>query len=87
MPIELPQLVGAHTGERLAEIITLTLTTYGTTADNVGYFVLDNASNNDKAVAALACQFNFTAAFRRLRCGPHTLNLVDQMIIFGHSCQ
>jgi hypothetical protein len=83
MPIDLPQLVGAHTGERLAEVITSTLTTYGITAENVGYFVLDNASNNDTAVAALARQFNFTAASRRLRCGPHTLNLVGQMIIFG----
>jgi hypothetical protein len=83
MSIDLPQFVGAHTCERLAEVITLTLTTYGITADNVGYLVLDNSSNNDTAVAALARQFNFTAASRRLRCGPHTLNLVGQMIIFG----
>jgi hypothetical protein len=62
MPINLLQLVGAYTGERLAEVITSTLTTYGITAKNVGYFVLDNASNNDTAVAALARQFNFTAA-------------------------
>jgi hypothetical protein len=83
MPIDLPQLVGAYTGERLAKVITSTLTTYGITAENVGYFVLDNASNNDTAVAALARQFNFTAASRRLCCGPHTLNLVSQTIIFG----
>jgi hypothetical protein len=43
IPIDLPQLIGAHTGERLAEAITLTLTTYGL---KLGYFVLDNASNN-----------------------------------------
>ena len=83
MPIDLPQLTGAHTGERLAEVVTLTLTTYGITADNVGYFVLDNASNNNTTVAALARYFNFTTAYRRLRCGPHTLNLIGQMIIFG----
>jgi hypothetical protein len=62
MPINLPQLVGAYTGKQLAKVITLTLTTYGITADNVGYFVLNNASNNDTAVAALARQFNFIAA-------------------------
>ncbi|KAI1664628.1 hypothetical protein L13192_10747 [Pyrenophora tritici-repentis] len=83
MPIDLPQLTGAHTGERLDEVVTLTLTTYGITADNVGYFVLDNASNNDTTVAALARHFNFTTAHRRLRCGPHTLNLIGQIIIFG----
>jgi hypothetical protein len=44
-------------------------------------FVLDNA--NDTAVAALARTFDFIPFHRRLRCGPHTLNLVGQMIIFG----
>jgi hypothetical protein len=49
----------------------------------LGYFVLDNAGNNDTAVAALARTFDFIPSHRRLRCGPHTLNLVGQMIIFG----
>jgi len=83
MPIDLPQLTSAHTGERLAEVVQLTLKTYGITSVNVGYFVLGNASNNDTAVAALALAFGFTPSHRRLRCGPHTLNLVGQMIIFG----
>jgi hypothetical protein len=53
MPINLLQLVGAYTGERLAKVITSTLTTYGITAENVGYFMLNNASNNNTAVTAL----------------------------------
>jgi hypothetical protein len=63
MPINLPQLTSAYTGERLAKVVTLTLTTYGITADNVGYFVLNNASNNNTTVAALARYFNFTTAY------------------------
>jgi hypothetical protein len=54
MPIDRPQLTGAHTGEKLAEVITITLATYCITAEKLEYFVLDNASNNDTAVAALA---------------------------------
>jgi hypothetical protein len=54
MPIDLLQLVGAYIGERLAKVITSTLTTYSITAKNIGYFVLNNASNNNTAVAALA---------------------------------
>jgi hypothetical protein len=54
MPIDLLQLVGAYTGKRLAKVITSTLTTYSITAKNVGYFVLNNASNNNTAVTALA---------------------------------
>jgi hypothetical protein len=83
IPIDLPQLIGAHTGERLAEVVTLTLTTYGITPAKLGSFVLNNASNNDTAVAALACSFDFIPSHRRLRCGPHTINLIGQMIIFG----
>ena len=83
LPIDLPQLTGAHTGERLAKVVTLTLTNYGITPAKLGYFVLDNASNNDTAVAALARSFDFIPSHRRLRCGPHTLNLVGKMIIFG----
>jgi hypothetical protein len=83
MPIDLPQLTGAHTGKRLAEVVRFTLTTYGITSVNIGYFLLDNASNNNTAVAALAPLFGFTPSQRRLRCGPHILNLVGQMIIFG----
>jgi hypothetical protein len=45
--------------------------------------VLDNAYANDTAVTKLAQRFEFTASHRRLRCGPHTLYLVGQMVIFG----
>lgn len=83
LPIELPQLTGAHTGERLAEVINLTLTSYGITPLKLGYFVLDNAHNNDTAIAALSRLNSFIPSHRRLRCGPHTLNLIGQMMIFG----
>jgi hypothetical protein len=49
----------------------------------LGYFVLDNAANNDTAIAALSRVYDFDATHRRLRCGPHTLNLIGQAIIFG----
>ena len=45
--------------------------------------MLDNASNNDSAIAAMACKIGFDAVQRRLRCGPHTLNLVGQTLIWG----
>ncbi|KAG9388994.1 Dimer-Tnp-hAT domain containing protein [Pyrenophora tritici-repentis] len=55
----------------------------GIGSDKLGYFVLDNAANNDTAVSSLAHAYDFNAAHRRLRCGPHTLNLIGQAIIFG----
>jgi hypothetical protein len=42
--------------------------------------VLDNASNNSSAVLAIAQKMCFSATDCRLRCGPHTLNLIGQSL-------
>jgi hypothetical protein len=82
-PIALPQLTGAHTGENIAEVIASILRAFDIPASKVGYFVIDNATNNDSAVAALARKYGFIAGERRLRCGPHTLNLAGQKVLWG----
>ncbi|KAF9730041.1 transposase-like protein [Paraphaeosphaeria minitans] len=76
-------LAGSHTGEAIASTIVKTLEEYSITSNKLGYFVLDNATNNDTAIAALARVYDFDATHQRLRCGPHTLNLIGQAIIFG----
>jgi hypothetical protein len=48
----------------------------------VGYFVLDNASLNDRVVAKLSELYKFEAPYRRLRCAPHTFNLVGHTMMF-----
>ncbi|RYN64908.1 hypothetical protein AA0119_g11475 [Alternaria tenuissima] len=84
LPISLPQLAGAHTGEAMAAVVIKTLKQFGITPNQFGYFVLDNASNNDTAVAAIARDYGgFDPAHRRLRCGPHTINLIGQALLFG----
>lgn len=83
LPIALPELVGSHSGQAMAKVIHKTLEEFGITSSTVGYFVLDNASNNDSAVAALADTIGFSHLQRRLRCGPHTLNLIGQQLLWG----
>jgi hypothetical protein len=83
LPIDVPQLQGAHSGERIAETVKRTLDTYSMSSLKLGYFALDNAANNDTAVAAIARLYGFILAHRRLRCGPNTPNLIGQAIIFG----
>jgi hypothetical protein len=83
LPLAIPQLTGAHTGVRIAEVVAEILRRFGVSASTVGYFVLDNAAANNAAVAHLANKYGFDAAHRRLRCAPHTLNLVGQIIMFG----
>lgn len=50
LPIALPQLACSHTGEAIASTIVKTLEEYSITSDKLGYFVLDNATNNDTAI-------------------------------------
>ncbi|KAA8611875.1 hypothetical protein PtrV1_13751 [Pyrenophora tritici-repentis] len=53
-------------------------------ATAAGYFVLDNASNNDTAIAAIARDYGgFDPIHHRLRCSPHTINLIGQALLFG----
>lgn len=74
--IDLPQLAGAYTGKRIAKVVNRTLSTYGVSLSKLNYFVLNNATSNNTAIAALARLNSFKASYRRLRCGPYTLNLV-----------
>lgn len=51
--------------------------------ERVEYFALDNASNNDTSIEALAEEFEFDVKERRLRCAGHIINLVARQILFG----
>jgi hypothetical protein len=77
----LPELHGAHSGDNIASVVSATMQLFGVDAEKVGYFVLDNAYNNDTAVAALADEYGFEATYRRLRCCCHILNLGAQLVI------
>jgi hypothetical protein len=83
LPIALPQLTGTHSGESIASVVIQTLNHFRINKATVGYFVLNNASNNNAAVEAIAQQIGFNAVNRRLRCAPHTLNLVGQILLWG----
>jgi hypothetical protein len=51
--------------------------------DKVGFFVLDNVSSNDTAVAVLGETLQFDPKVRQLRCVGYILNLVAQQLLFG----
>jgi hypothetical protein len=56
--LSLPEVVGGHTGVNIAEGVTAIVNEFGI-QNQVGYFVLDNADNNDTAVDTLADEFGF----------------------------
>jgi type IV pilus biogenesis protein CpaD/CtpE len=85
LPIALPQLTGAHSREKVAEIVSKLLQQFSIDQHMISYFILNNASNNDTAVLALARIMGFSATYRRLCCGPYTLNLAGQTLLWGNN--
>src|SRR3954470_18832222 len=48
-----PRLMGKHSGENYAQLVITTLQDFGITKDQIGWFVTDNAFNNDTALEEL----------------------------------
>jgi hypothetical protein len=76
LPIALPQLTGAHSSEAITEVVLTIFKEFNITVGKLGYFVLDNAYNNNTTINTVAAEMGFSATERRLACGPHTFNLV-----------
>ncbi|OBS15736.1 hypothetical protein FPOA_28127 [Fusarium poae] len=49
----------------------------------IGYFTVDNASNNDTALAEIGDALGFHWPERRVRCLGHVINLVVKALLFG----
>ena len=86
--LALRRLYGEHSGENQAELLADVLKDYELT-DKIGYFVTDNASNNNTAVDILLRDIQpFLSqqqrAHRRLRCWGHILNLAAKAFLFGN---
>jgi hypothetical protein len=69
------EITNCHDGEAIAANVLAVINNYNL-RDKVGFFVLDNASSNDTAVAVLRETLQFDPKVRRLRCVGHILNLV-----------
>lgn len=82
--IGLRELVAEHSGENQAELIINVINDYNI-AWKLGYFVMDNATNNDTAVRAVikAVRPDLDWKERRIRCAGHILNLSAHAFLFG----
>ncbi|KAJ3454583.1 hypothetical protein MRS44_013183 [Fusarium solani] len=80
----LPNLTDRHTGENIAESVQNILETFELRRDKIGYFTLDNASNNDAAMERLAHGFQWACPMaRRIRCFGHVVHLVARTMLLG----
>jgi hypothetical protein len=51
--------------------------------DNLGYFVLNNALNNNTTLVELVKTMGFDIKQKRLRCIGHVLNLIAKAYLFS----
>ncbi|KAF2468296.1 uncharacterized protein BDR25DRAFT_231837, partial [Lindgomyces ingoldianus] len=52
-----------HAGVNIATIVNTTLKSFKISACNLGYFILNNTTNNNSAINALAIKYNFNAYY------------------------
>ena len=83
----LRRLSGAHTGENHGQIVFSILQEYSLT-NKIGYFTLDNATNNDTTLAFVEKRLkdigiDFDPLENRLRCLGHIINLVVKAFLYG----
>jgi hypothetical protein len=63
VPITLLQLIGAYLGANIAKIVYSTLQKFSVTPYIIGYFVLNNAYNNNTIIRALTLKIGFNATY------------------------
>ncbi|KAJ0129553.1 54S ribosomal protein L4, partial [Fusarium oxysporum f. sp. albedinis] len=86
------RVYGEHTGENIGSAILELLREYDVGGDQIGYFMLDNASSNDTAVEFILkelCPWMTPKQrrHRRLRCLGHIINLCCQAFLMGRDCE
>lgn len=82
--IALTSIEGAHSGENIAEAVIPILEMYELQG-KIGFFITDNASNNNTCITALCGHFlpGVDPETRRLRCLGHVINLAVKSFLYG----
>ncbi|KPA35654.1 hypothetical protein FLAG1_11631 [Fusarium langsethiae] len=77
-----PEVSTRHSGTNIAAEVLEIISSYGI-KNKIGYFTLDNAENNDSAMAVIGGELGFDGRKRRGRCFGHILNLSAKALLFG----
>ena len=82
--IALPQLAGAHSGEAMAEIVIAIFKEFNIDVGSLGYFVLDNAYNNNTTINTIASKMGFNATEKALPAAlTRTISLAKYSSLAG----
>ena len=78
----LKPMYGAHSGVAMAEEMLAIMREFKV-SDRIGYFVADNAANNNCALREIAKEIDVDPVRQRVRCSAHVINLVAKAILYG----
>ena len=87
--IAIRRLLGNHTGENQAQLLIRVINEdYDIPQDNIGFFVTDNAANNDTCIDAVMAAFfpnmpPHQRLQRRLRDLGHVINIAAKAFLYG----
>ena len=70
-----------HTGVNIAEEVIKVIKDFSI-GDQLSYFILDNASNNNTAIKAIAKAFRFNPIKYYLCCLGYIINLIIHYLLF-----
>lgn len=83
--LALRRMMFGHTGESIAEALAKVIDDFGIRT-RIGFFMADNATENDKAIRVLLDQIRPDLGDPnqyRVRCLGHIINLASKAVIFG----
>ena len=85
--LALKEVVGEHSGENMSKYLLHVIREYSIES-NLGYIVMDNASDNDTLMTALSVslrrefKLSYDPIRHRIRCQGHIINLAVKSFLF-----
>ena len=76
-------VISNHSGTEQARVLLILLKDYRIDHDKLGWFVLDNATNNDTTLEKLSKSIPFDPQKKRLRYAEHIINLAAHSFLYG----
>ncbi len=78
-------VISNHSGAEQTRVLLILSKDYGIDHDKLGWFVLDNATNNDTALEELSKSIPFDPRKKRLRFTGHMINLASHSFLYGQN--
>jgi len=74
-----------HAGINITEGVIAVIKDFGIKNEQIRYFMLDNATNNNMAITAITKEFNFNPIKRWLRCSGYIINIITYHLLYSYN--